>query len=308
MRGYLLRRLLTLPLIVIAVYTLTFLLARATPGGPWSTDLPVPPNIIQNLRAFYHADEPLLVQYWLLAQNVFLHGDLGPSYLAMRRDVSDMIFEALPISLQMGGASVLVAMIVGIGLGVLAAVRQRTAYDYAAIGAVMFGISIPPYVTTPLFVLVFAITLHWLPSHGWDGIFSTSAIIPVAALALGPAANLARYTRNAVLDVIRLDYVRTARAKGLPMRQVLTRHILRNALLPIITVSGLYVAQILTHSFYVEYILGIPGMGSLGVTAIFGRDYPVILGVVLVIASLVAITNLLVDLVYAWADPRIRYD
>jgi ABC-type dipeptide/oligopeptide/nickel transport system permease component len=306
MRGYVTRRVLALPLIVIAVYTLVFFLARSSPGGPWDPNLPVPQAVIDNLRAHYHADEPLIIQYWELAKNIVLEGDLGPSYLAMRRDVSTMIAEALPISLALGAASVGLALVVGIALGVLAAMRRNTSVDYASMGLVMFGISVPPYVITPVLVLVFAIWLPWLPSQGWSGLFSKAAIIPVIALALGPAATVARYARNSVLDVIRLDYVRTAEAKGLPPRLVITRHVLRNALIPIITVAGLYITRTLTHTFYVEYIYGIPGMGRLGVDAVFGRDYPVILGVSLVVAILVAVTNLLVDLTYAWADPRVR--
>jgi oligopeptide transport system permease protein len=189
---------------------------------------------------------------------------------------------------------------------VIAAVRQNTAVDYGSMGLVMFGISVPPYVITPLLVIVFAIWLPWLPSQGWHGIFSKAAIIPVLALALGPAATVARYARNSVLDVIRLDYVRTAESKGLSRRAVIVRHVLRNALIPIITVAGLYATRTLTHTFYVEYIYGIPGIGRVGVDAVFGRDYPVILGVSLVVSVMVAVTNLLVDLAYAWADPRVR--
>jgi ABC-type dipeptide/oligopeptide/nickel transport system permease component len=307
MRGYVLRRILTLPLIVIAVYTLVFLLARSSPGGPWDPNLPVPQAVIDNLRAHYHADEPLIVQYWELAKNIVLHGDLGPSYLAMRRNVSTMIAEALPISLALGTASVALALVVGLVLGVIAAIKRNTAVDYGSMGLMMFGISIPPYVITPLMVIIFAIWLPWLPSQGWNGLFSKAAIIPVIALALGPAATVARYARNSVLDVIRLDYVRTAEAKGLSPRAVVMRHVLRNALIPVITVAGLYITRTLTHTFYVEYIYGIPGMGRLGVDAVFGRDYPVILGVSLVVSGLVVITNLLVDVSYAWADPRVRF-
>lgn len=307
MRGYVLRRILTLPLIVIAVYTLVFLLARSSPGGPWDPNLPVPQAVIDNLRAHYHADEPLVVQYWELAKNIVLHADLGPSYLAMRRNVSTMIAEALPISLALGAASVILALVVGLVLGVIAAIKRNTAVDYGSMGLMMFGISIPPYVITPLMVIIFAIWLPWLPSQGWNGLFSKAAIIPVIALALGPAATVARYARNSVLDVIRLDYVRTAEAKGLSPRVVVTRHVLRNALIPVITVAGLYITRTLTHTFYVEYIYGIPGMGRLGVDAVFGRDYPVILGVSLVVSGLVVITNLLVDISYAWADPRVRF-
>lgn len=308
MTGYVIRRLLALPLLFIAVYTIVFLLARLSPGGPWDPSLPVPPAVIENLRAHYHVDDPLWSQYWHLARNIVVDFDFGPSYLAMRRNVSTMLAEALPVSLQLGGASVVLALLVGLFLGLIAAVRQRTVMDYASMGLVMFGISVPPYVTTPLLVIFLAIHAGILPSQGWNGIFSAAAIIPVVALTLGPAANLARYTRNSVLDVIGLDYVRTAEAKGLPRRIILLRHILRNALIPIVTVAGLYLARILTHTFYVEYIYGIPGMGRLAVDAVFGRDYPVIMGVAVVVAVLVGVTNLAVDIVYAWADPRVRYE
>lgn len=308
MTGYVVRRILALPLLFVAVYTIVFLLARLSPGGPWDPSLPVPPAVVENLRAHYNVDAPLWEQYWLLARNIVVDFDFGPSYLAMRRNVSTMIGEALPISLQLGLASVLLAMMVGLAIGLIAAVRQRTAFDYTSMGLVMFGISVPPYVTTPLMVIVFAIHTSILPSQGWNGILSTTAIIPVVALSLGPAANLARYTRNSVLDVVGLDYVRTAEAKGLPPKLILFRHILRNSLIPIVTVAGLYIARILTHTFYVEYIYGIPGMGRLAVDAVFGRDYPVIMAVAVIVALLVGVTNLLVDIVYAWADPRVRYE
>jgi ABC-type dipeptide/oligopeptide/nickel transport system permease component len=306
--SYIARRLLVLPAVLLAAYTIVFLMARAAPGGPWDPDIMVPEAVRENLRRYFHADEPIWVQYWRFLHQIVAHGNFGPSATNLHRDVGSMIADALPVSLQLGAAAMTLSIGVGVLLGVLAAVRQNGLLDYLAMITALVGISLPAFVVTPLLVVLFAVQWRLLPSSGWAGLLSASALIPVFTLALGPMAGLARYTRGAVLDVVRLDFVRSAQAKGLDGRHVTLRHVLPNALIPVITVTGDYLTRVLTGAFFVESIYAIPGMGRLMVHGILNRDYPLILAATLVIAALIAVINLLVDLAYALIDPRVRYD
>lgn len=308
MGRYILWRLALLPVVALTVFTLVFFIARATPGGPWDPDLPVSEAVRQNLRAHYGADEPLLSQYWESLRKLVLDGDLGPSYREARRDVGTLIIEALPISLQLGLAAMLLASVVGVCLGVFAARHQGTKFDYGAMTFVLVGISVPPYVTAPLLVVLFSIMLPWLPASGWHGLVHQGAIIPVVVLMLSPAANIARYTRNTYLDMARQDWVLAAEARGLPSRSVAVRYVLLNATIPVVTVGGAELARVVTGAFFVEFIYGIPGMGRLLIDAILARDYPVVMGVSLVIATLIVVINLVLDIVYAAVDPRVSYD
>jgi ABC-type dipeptide/oligopeptide/nickel transport system permease component len=219
-----------------------------------------------------------------------------------------MIVQALPISLQLGLGAMLVAAAAGITLGILAATRRSTSLDYLSMTVVLVGISVPTYVIAPLLVVLFAVVWHLVPTSGWHGLFAGTAVIPVFTLALGPTAGLARYTRSAVLDVIRLDFVRTGRAKGVRQGRLMVRHVLPNALISVLTVAGGYLAAVFTGAFFVESICAIPGMGRLIVQGISNRDYPVIFGVSLVVAAGVALINLAIDVSYAVIDPRVRYE
>jgi ABC-type dipeptide/oligopeptide/nickel transport system permease component len=234
-----------------------------------------------------------------------MRGDLGPSYTQRSRSVADIIRETLPVSLQLGAAAIVFAILVGVPLGILGAVRHNRPLDYLATFIAILGISTPTYVVTSLLVLVVASKLHWAPTGGWDGVWSTKAIVPVISLALYPMAVLARYTRASMLEVLRADYMRTARAKGLAERTVLLRHGIRNALPPVITIAGIVLADVTTGSFFVETIYQVPGIGRYFVQSISARDYPVILGTTLVLALVVSVLNLIVDLVYPLLDPRI---
>lgn len=306
MGRYILRRLIVLPAVLLAVYTIVFVMIRATPGGPWDPGAMVPPAIIANLRQYYHTDDPIWHQYWRLLSELLLRGNFGLSY-ATSRSVGEMIAQALPVSLQLGAASMAVAAACGVTLGLAAGLHRNSALDYAAMPIGLVGISVPTYVSTPLLVVLFAVHWHVLPSEGWEGLFNRGAAIPIFTLALAPAAGLARYARAAVLDVLHFDFVRTARAKGMRAPRIVARHVAPNMLIPVITVAGSYLASVLTGSFFVEWIYAIPGMGRLLVQGIFGRDYPVILGASIVIAAVIAVTNLLVDVSYALIDPRVKY-
>jgi oligopeptide transport system permease protein len=290
---------------LLAIYTLTFFLMHATPGGPWDTsEKPISEQTQKNLEKAYGLDQPLWQQYFTYLGKA-VQGDFGPSYSQRSRTVSDIISEAFPVSLKLAGVAFVIAVVVGIPLGILGAVRHNTLWDYLSTFVSIIGISTPAYVVTSLLVLVLASKLHWVPTGGWDGIFSKKVIVPGISLALYPAAVLARYTRSSMLDVLRQDYVRTARAKGIGERVVLVAHCLKNALLPVVTIAGIVVADIATGAFFVETIYQIPGEGRYFVQAITGRDYPVILGTVLVLGATVSIMNLIVDLLYPLLDPRI---
>jgi ABC-type dipeptide/oligopeptide/nickel transport system permease component len=306
MRGsYVIRRIFLFIPTLLAIYTLTFLLMHATPGGPWDTgDKPLSPLVQENLEKAYGLDQPLWRQYLDYLGNA-LQGDFGPSYTQRSRTVADIIGTAFPTSLKLAAVAVLVAVTVGVPLGILGAVRHNTVLDYLATVVSIVGISTPAYVVTSLLVLVLASRLHWLPTGGWDGVFSEKVIIPAIALALFPAAVLARYTRSSMLDVLRQDYVRTARSRGLTERAVLLGHCLKNALLPVVTIAGIVVADVATGAFFVETIYQVPGLGRTFVQSISGRDYPVVLGTVLLLGVTVSIMNLLVDLLYPILDPRI---
>jgi oligopeptide transport system permease protein len=303
--AYILRRVLLLVPTLLAIYTLTFLLIHATPGGPWSQgEKPVPPLVLKRLNEAYGLDDPLWQQYVDYLRNV-LRGDFGPSFSSRSRSVADIIGATFPVSLMLGLVAMALALVVGITLGVIGAIRHNSAIDYLTTFVAIVGVSTPSYVIVSLLVLVFASTLHLLPTGGWDGLFSTRILIPAVALALFPAAVLARFTRASMLDVLSAEYVRTARAKGLREYSVITRHAIRNAMLPVATVSGVILADVVTGSFFVETVYSVPGLGRYFVQSITERDYPVILGTVLLFGTVICVMNLVVDLLYPLLDPRI---
>jgi oligopeptide transport system permease protein len=303
------RRLMRLVLVLLTVYTLVFFAARVIPGGPFEEgDLPVSAEALQNIRRHYRLDRPVWQQYLGTLWAIVRHGDLGPSYISAHRTVNDILAQHFPVSLKLGLLAMALAVVLGVPLGVVSAIRHNSAVDHGGMLFALVGISVPNFVMTPLLIITFAVWLRWLPSGGWDGILSTRIIIPAFALAFLPAAALARYTRASMLGVLGADYVRTGRAKGLPERRVIARHALRNALIPVLTITGLYLSRVVTGSFFVETIAAVPGIGRYFITSIATRDYPVMLGTTLLLALAVAVVNLVVDVLYAVVDPRIRYD
>jgi len=307
MTTYILRRLLWVIPSLFVVFTLTFVLVHATPGSPWDeSDKPLPEAVKQNLAHQYHLDDPLPKQYLDYLANV-LRGDFGPSYRSVERSVSEIIGATLPVSAQLGLASMLFAIVVGVPLGALAAVKHNTWIDYVSSLITVTGLATPPFVRVSLLIVFFSLALGWLPTGGWEGIFDVRAIIPILAIGLGPAAILARYTRSSLLEVNGQDFIRTARAKGLSETAVVVRHALKNALIPVVTVAGVTLANVITGAFFVERIYSVPGIGRQFVDSVSGRDYPLLLGIVLVFALLILLVNLIVDLSYGFLDPRIRY-
>ncbi|MGE6744238.1 ABC transporter permease [Allorhizobium pseudoryzae] len=306
---YLLRRILAGIPTLILVYTMVFLIAHVTPGSPWDvgSNRPIEPSVKAALDAKYRLDQPLYVQYvdylWSAA-----HGDFGPSYRDQTQSVTDIIKRFLPVSLQIGAAALFLAIVLGLPLGALAALTRHAAVDGAIRMLSTLGTSMPTYVVTSVLIVTLSVSLGWLPTFGFKGIFSTSAIIPVLSLALAPMAAIIRYFRTSMLEVMHLDFVQTARAKGLLPIHVIIRHMGRNALIPVVTVVGAYASYVLVGSFFVESIAGIPGFGRYFVLAVAARDYPVIIGTTLVYAAFVVVINIVVDMSYFLLDPRVRLE
>jgi len=301
------RRIAVLPVTLVAVFTIVFVIAHLSPGGPWQKDLPVPKAVLANLRVKFHADDPIDIQYVKVFKDVFLHADLGSSYRGSMPPVASLIRSTLPVTLLLGIAAMTLAVALGVPLGAMAGLRYGQGIDHAISAITLIGVSIPAYVSTPLLVVVLAVVTNLLPSSGWNGLFATTAIIPIAALALSPLTHIARYTRASVHEATLTEHVLAAQAKGLAPHVLIGRHVLRNGLTSVVTVIGDDFARLLVGTFFVGSIYGIPGMGRLLVDAVSSRDYPIIIGVSLTVAALVALTNLLADVLYATIDPRVTY-
>ncbi len=305
MLRYTLRRLLGAIPTLFLVIVLAFLLVHAAPGGPFDDERALPAEIEANIAAAYHLDEPLPMQFLRYVSGV-LRGDFGPSYSYRDYTVSELIGRSFPVSLQLGVLAMLLATIVGIAAGIVAALRQNSALDRIVMGIAMTGISIPVFVIAPLLVLFLAVKLQWLPAS-WTGSEGASRLLlPVVSLALPQIAYIARLTRASLIDVLSSDFIRTARAQGLGTAAIVRYHALKPAMLPVLSYMGPAVAAVLTGSVVVEEIFGIPGLGQLFVRGSLNRDYTLVLGVVIFYAALVVLMNLLVDLLYGAIDPRIR--
>jgi len=307
MLSFIVRRILWLIPVLLVISMITFVLMLSVPGNPFegTGERPLPPETVERLRAHYGLDDPIHVQYFRYMRNLVLRGDLGPSY-ATTRSVNEMVAGGFPVSATLGLLGLVVALAIGIPLGVTSALNQNRAIDHFAMFFAMAGVSVPAMTSAPLLIWIFSINLGWLPVARW-GTWQ-QAIMPAIILGIGPAAGLARLTRASMLQVIREDYIRTARAKGVPERRITIRHALKNALIPVITVLGPMFAGMVTGAVVVERIFAIPGMGGYFVGGVSSRDYPVIMGMVLVYTFFLVLSNLAVDLAYAWVDPRIRLD
>jgi ABC-type dipeptide/oligopeptide/nickel transport system permease component len=330
---------------------ITFTMMHAVPGGPFDREKKLPDEIIANLEQRYHLDEPYWKQYALYLNDLlvpritteeptsmleealinvkvgdyyFLWMNFGPSYSSRSRTVNDIIREQLPVSIQLGLVSMFIALAIGLPMGVLAALKQNTIWDFLGMSVAIFGVSMPVVAVGPLLVWLFGVVLKWLPPTGWGtkppyilffippGLFTWDfwkyALMPSVAVGTGYSAIIARLSRASVLQVLHEDYIRTARAKGLAERVVTVRHALRNALIPVVTILGPMFAAVLTGLFVVELVFGIPGLGKYFITSITNRDYPVIMGTILLYAIFLVVANVVVDITYAWLDPRIRYE
>ena len=304
MLKFILRRVLSMILVVLIVASATFFMMRLLPSGPFAREKKLPPEIVKNLEARYHLDDPLWKQYVDYIKNL-LRGDLGPSFKYKNRTVNNIINDGFPVSAALGAVAVFLSVVIGIPLGIWGALRQNGWQDNLVMLIALLGVSVPNFIMAVLLMFVFALGLHVVPAAGW-GSFK-QIILPALTLAGYPIAFLARLVRSSMLEVLRQEYITTARAKGLSERLVIFRHALRNILIPVVTVLGPLIAAVFTGSFVVEKIFAIPGLGRYYVTSINDRDYTTILGVTIFYSALLVFMNFLVDLTYAWLDPRIRY-
>ena len=338
MARFIARRLLWMLLVLFVVSVITFLLMHSVPGGPFTQEKRLPEATLRQLNEKYNLDAPLYAQYVSYIGDILIPvvttgeqqstrldheylinvpislGDhavirwmnFGPSYRNVNRTVSDIFRDNLPISMRLGAAAILVTIVIGVPLGIISALKRNTLIDYSAMAAAVFGISVPVIILAPLLQYLLGVRLKVLPVSGW-GTFR-QLILPAFALGIADSALIARLTRASLLQVLNQDFIRTARAKGVSEQRVIFLHALKNGIIPIITVFGPMIAYILTGTFVVETIFCIPGMGKFFVTSISGRDYPVIMGTVLLFAMFLVVANTLVDIFYLWLDPRIRYD
>ena len=306
MWAYAIRRILVTIPTVLAVVTICYMLLHFTPGGPFDAERKVSDAVLANLQAKYHLDMPLWKQY-LYYLDSLLHGDLGASFRYADWSVNDLVARALPVSLAIGGTAMVIAVILGVALGIVAALRQNSAVDYAVMLVGNIGSVLPSFVLGPVLVLVFAIALPWLPSGGWDDFAPRYMILPIALLTLINVSTIGRIMRGSLIEVLSSNFIRTARAKGLPMRLVVMRHALRPALLPVVSVIGPLAISSITSAIVTESWFSIPGLGKLIVNGASDRDYTLVLGLVVLVTVLAVLLNLIVDLTYAWLDPKIRY-
>ncbi len=301
-----LRRLLGLVPTLLMLITVAFFLLRMAPGGPFDSEKLLPAEIEANLNAKYHLDEPLWQQYFrYMGQIVVL--DFGPSFQYKDWTVTELIEQGVPVSLTVGALAMLLAFVLGTLLGITAALRQNTAVDYSLMGIAMLGISVPNFVIAPILILLLAVYAGWLPTGGWDWSVA-SMVLPVVTLSLPVTAYIARLTRGSMIEVLHSNFIRTARAKGLPESMVIRRHALKPAMLPVISFMGPATAGLISGSVVIERIFSIPGLGSYFVTGALNRDYTLVMGVVIFYGVLIIVLNFIVDLIYAWLNPKIRYD
>ena len=299
------RRLLVAIPTLFLVVTIAFFMMRAAPGSPFDMDRKLSPEIERNVMAKYGMNKPLGQQYVDYLAGV-AHGDLGPSLKYQDKSVLQILRENYLVSLKLGLSAIIIASLIGVSLGVLAALRQNQATDYWVTAVAILGVCIPTFVTAPLLVLAFASKLGWLPSAGWNGGNLSNLILPVTVLALPQIAIISRLTRAGMVEVLHSNYVRTARAKGLPEHRIVGKHALRAALLPLVSYLGPACAGLLTGSLVVEKIFNLPGLGKFFVISALQRDYTVVMGMVIFYAGLILVLNLLADLLYAILDPRVR--
>ena len=304
---YATRRLLGVVPTLFCIVTVSFFVVRLAPGGPFDQEQAVPAQVRANLDRLYGLDQPLVVQYLRYLKGL-AHADFGPSFKLRDFSVGELIAQGLPLSLTLGCAAVLLAVLIGIPLGIAAALRRNTAADYGITTLVVFGVALPSFVTGPLFALIFGLYLHWLPVAGWEAGAPSYLILPVLTLALPVMAYVTRITRGSLLEVLRANYVRTARARGLGEARVLWRHALRPTLLPVVSYLGPATAYVVTGSLVVETVFGLPGTGRYLVQGAINRDYTLVMGMITVYGAFTLGLNLIADLVYGWLDPTVRHE
>jgi oligopeptide transport system permease protein len=306
MWSYAFRRTLSAIPTLLAVITVCYLLLHATPGGPFDAEIKVSPVVLANLKAKYHLDEPLWQQYLYYLGNL-LRGDLGASFRYEDWSVNELVAKALPVSAAIGGGASIIAIVIGISMGIVAALKQNSVADYTVMFLGNLGHSFPSFVVGPVLILVFAVWLRWAPAGGWNDFEPRYMVLPMALLVMIEVTAIARVMRGSMIEVMHSNFIRTARAKGLPMRTIVLRHALKPALLPVVSLIGPMVISVITAAVVTESVFSIPGIGKLIVNGAANRDYTLVLGLVVLITFIAVSINLIVDLVYALLDPKIRY-
>lgn len=299
------RILIAIPTLLILI-TISFFLMRLAPGSPFTGERALSPEVLANIEAKYHLNEPIISQYFRYLGELF-QGDLGPSFKYKDKTVNELIASSFPTSAKLGIIAFIIAFVVGVTNGVIAALKQNTLWDYILMTFSMTGVVIPNFVLAPLMVLIFAITLKWLPAAGWDGGQLDKMIMPVFVLSLGYIAVIARITRGSMIEVLHSNFIRTARAKGLPMRTIVLKHALKPALLPVISFLAPAFVGIITGSMIVETIFGLPGIGRMFVNGSLNRDYPLVMSLTILVGALTILFNTIADILYALIDPKVRY-
>jgi oligopeptide transport system permease protein len=307
MLRYIFRRLLTAIPTLFFIVTISFFLMHVAPGGPFNMERGIPPEIKANIERIFHLNEPVWMQYLRYLNNL-IHGDLGPSYILLNFSVAELFRVGLPVSIRIGSLAMLLSLVAGCTFGVVAALRQNKAVDYLVIATATAGSTIPTFVIAPIIQLVFGLTWHLLPVGGWNNGAFLNIIGPVITLALPQLATVARLMRGSMIESLHANHIRTARAMGLSDYAVVVRHAMRGALLPIVSYAGPAAAGLLTGSIIVETIFQIPGVGRYFIDAALNRDYTLVMGTVVMIAIFTIVFNLIVDVLYAVVDPRVRYD
>lgn len=307
MLNYILRRLLTAIPTLLVLVIICFLMMHAAPGGPFTSERPLPPEVLANIEAKYGLDKPLYAQLWDYLVGVVTRFDFGPSFIYKDRSVNDIIAQGFPVTLTYGTISFVLATIVGVAMGVFAALRHNTWVDYLAVGATFSAQALPNFVMAPILVIIFTWQLGWLPGGGWNGGQWQYVVMPVIALSTSYMASIARIQRTAMLEVLHSNFVRTARAKGLPSSTIIWRHAMKPALMPVVSYLGPSFVAMITGSVVIDLYFSTGGVGLHYVNAALNRDYAVMLGVTILYGALTILFNLIADIVYAWLDPKIRY-
>ncbi len=295
-----------IPTLLILVI-LSFVLMYAAPGGPFTSERPLPAQVLANINAKYGLDQPFWKQIVNYVYGVVVHFDFGPSFQYTDRSVNDVIAQGFPVTLTYGFWAFILAVSVGVSLGVAAAIKQNSWLDYGAVGISIGAQVLPNFVMAPILLLVFTLWLGWLPGGGWNGGQWQNLVMPVIALATSYMASIARITRSSMLEVLNTNFIRTAKAKGLPMHRVILRHALKPAMLPVISYLGPAFVGMITGSVVIDIFFSTGGIGQAFVNSAFNRDYSVIMGITILVGTLTILFNLLVDVLYAWIDPKIRY-
>ena len=307
MFAYTIRRLASAIPTIFLVITIAFFMMRVAPGGPFDREKQLPPEIEANILRAYNLDKPVYQQFFDYLHNI-VRGDFGPSFKYLDFTVNDLIITGFPVSLRLGLSAILLAMLVGITAGTIAALKRNSFFDYLVMGVAMTGIAIPNFVMAPLLALVFGVYLSLLPVAGWGGGALQYQILPVITLALPQIAYISRLTRGSMVEVMNSNFIRTARAKGLSEKVVVIRHALKGGLLPVVSYLGPATANVITGSVVIESIFDVPGIGRYFVNGALNRDYPVVMGVVIFYAILIIVMNLIVDLIYGFLDPRVKVE